>query len=122
MRLPSYPLTRTLAVVTMGYVSYALARPQMISSGLDGQVSTEDAKRLTRTWFGRDFPVGAIALFAPAPVVPYTVALRLAADATDAAVLGTSTTGEARSKSLKVTGGWGALQAAAFLVDRALAR
>ena len=122
MGLPSYPLTRTLAAATLGYVSYALVKPEMITDGLDGQVSRTEATRLTRTWFGRDLPVAGMALLGPASLVPYTVALRLAADATDGAVLGTTTTGEARRKSLMVTGGYGVLQAAAYLLDRAIAR
>ncbi|MDO5504535.1 MAG: hypothetical protein Q4G67_15330 [Actinomycetia bacterium] len=118
MRLPSYPLTKTLALVSLGYVTVMALQPERLTKQLGGQVSESEAQKLTKTWAGRDLPVCALALAGPDSAVPTAVGLRIAADITDAVTLGTATTGKARQSVLAVTGGWGVAQLAAFLIDR----
>lgn len=118
----SYPLTKTLALVSLGYVTVMAAQPKRLTTQLDGQVTSAEAEHLTKTWAGRDIPVCLLALAGPDSAVPVAVGLRLAADVTDAVTLGTATSGAARSKVLATTGGWGVAQLAAFLIDRRLRR
>lgn len=118
MHLPSYPLTKTLALVSLGYVTVMALQPERLTRQLGGQVSESEAQKLTKTWAGRDLPVCALALAGPDSAVPTAVGLRIAADITDAVTLGTATTGRARTAVLAVTGGWGVAQLAAFLIDR----
>lgn len=118
MRLPSHPLTKTLALVSVGYVTVMALTPERLTKQLGGQVSRSEAEHLTKTWAGRDLPVCALALAGPDSTVPYAVGLRIAADITDAVTLGTATTGKARTAVLATTGGWGLAQLAAFLIDR----
>lgn len=115
----TYPLTRTAALLTAAYNVSAVARPQSLVSGLDGQVSLDEATLLTRTWAGRDLPVTAVAL-ADQRALPAAVALRIVADLTDATVLGLRCTGTARRKALGVTLGWAAVNAVCYLTDRRL--
>ena len=117
-----YPLTRAAAVLTAVYNAYAVARPDALVTGLGGQVSTAESTLLGRTWAGRDLPVAALMLAAPSPLRDAAVGLRIAADLTDATVLGLRTTGSPSTKALVVTLGWAALNAAALTIDRRRAR
>ena len=58
-----------------------------------------------------------LGIVGPASLVPVTVGLRIANDLTDAAVLGSTTTGKVRTRILGITLGWAALNAAAFALD-----
>jgi hypothetical protein len=117
-----YPLTRTAAALTAVYNAYALARPDALVKGLEGQVDEAESTLLARTWAGRDLPVAALALAAPSPVRDVAVGLRIAADVTDATVLGLRTSGTPQRKALGVTLGWAALNALALVADRRRAR
>lgn len=117
-----YPLTRAAAALTAAYNAYAVARPDALVEGLEGQVGREESTLLARTWAGRDLPVAALVLVAPSPVRDVAVGLRIAADVTDATVLGLRTSGTPQRKALGVTLGWAALNALALVVDRRRAR
>lgn len=114
----SFPLTRAAAAATLAYNIAAIARPHALVTGLNGQVTDEQARLLTRTWFGRDVPISGLALLGRPDAVPVAAGLRIAADLTDAAVLGIACTGSARTKALGVTLGWAAVNAVAVTIDR----
>lgn len=113
-----YPLTRATHALTAGYGLYALVKPDHLQNGLEDQAGERlGTDRLSRTYAGRELPVTLLGIFGPPSVVPLTVALRVANDLTDAAVLGSTTTGTVRKRILGITLGWAALNAAVYAVD-----
>ena len=116
--LTQYPLTRATHVLTAGYGLFALVKPGHLQNGLEDQAGDKlGTDRLARTYTGRELPVTLLGILGPASLVPTTVALRVANDLTDAAVLGSTTTGKVRTRILGITLGWAALNAAAFALD-----
>jgi hypothetical protein len=111
--------SKMLSAVTAGYAAYCVARPRHLADAL--QVPPDRAPetdRLALTYAGRDLPLAAVALLSSDPTLVRTaMGLRLAADLTDASVLGSSTAGAVRSKVLAVTLGYGALHVAALVAD-----
>lgn len=116
--MPALPRTRLVQLATAAYGVYALADPEHLATALPGDVDAASSHRLALTYAGRDLPISLIGAFGPAPLVPVALALRLAGDLTDAATLGTTTTGSNRAKVLAVTLGWGAVNLLAFSADR----
>ena len=116
--LKLYPRTRLVAAATVAYAGYALAQPEHLHTALPGDVTPQESRRLAHTYAGRDLPIGLLGLLGPGALVPVAVGLRVAADLTDAATLGSSTTGSNRAKVLAVTLGYAALNLVAFKADR----
>ncbi len=116
--MPTYPRTRLVQLATAVYGAYALAQPEHLHSALPADVDRLTSRRLSTTYAGRDLPISLLGAFGPPRLVPVALALRLAGDLTDAATLGSTTTGSSRTKVLGVTLGWGAVNLAAFAADR----
>ncbi len=113
-----YPLTRATHVLTAAYGLYALVKPGHLQNGLEDQAGERlGTDRLSRTYTGRELPVTLLGIFGPPAVVPTTVGLRIANDLTDAAVLGSTTTGRVRRRILGITLGWAAVNATAYALD-----
>lgn len=117
-----YPLTRATALATTAYNVYALANPGALTKATSGQVTATEAQLLGRTWAVRDMPVSALMWSGEDSVVRAGVALRVAADVGDAAILGTRLHGDPRRKAPGIAAGWALVSLAAHLGDRALAR
>ena len=113
-----YPLTRTVAALTGAYNAVALARPGALVTGMQGQVTRAESVLLARTWAGRDLPLVALVLSGHPGAVGVATGLRVAADLTDATVLGLRTQGAPRRKALGVTLGWAAVTGLAYALDR----
>ncbi len=111
-----FPLSRALSAVTAGYGAYCLLRPAQLADAL-GERADTGSRRLALTYAGRDLPSGVLTLLGPDASVPQLMSLRIAADLGDAATLGASTSGAARSKALGITLGWATLNAAALWWD-----
>ena len=116
--MPTYPLTRLAALATAGYAGFALAQPEHLHRLLPADVTPRESRRLAMTYAGRDLPISLLGVLGPTSAVPVALGLRLAGDLTDAATLGSTTSGAARAKVLAATIGWGALNAAAYTRDR----
>ena len=116
--LKLYPRSRLAALATAAYAGYAIAQPEHLHTALPGDVSPQESRRLAHTYAGRDLPISLVGLLGPGALVPVAVGLRVAADLTDAATLGSSTTGGNRVKVLAVTLGWAAVNVAALQADR----
>ncbi len=116
--MPAFPRTRLAALATAGYAGYALAQPEHLHRLLPADVTPRESRRLAFTYAGRDLPISLLGALGPAPAVPVALGLRLAGDLTDAATLGSTTTGSARTKVLAATLGWGAVNLVAFAADR----
>ena len=66
----------------------------------------------------RDLAVSAAGVFGSPRVVKAAMAIRIAADLGDCALLAARTEGDVRRKVMGVTLGWAGLNAVALLVDR----
>jgi hypothetical protein len=113
-----YPRTRLVALATAAYGAYALAQPEHLHTALPEDVTPQESRRLAHTYAGRDLPISLVGLLGPSTLVPVALGMRVAADLTDAATLGASTTGGNRAKVLGVTLGWAAVNLVAFRADR----
>jgi hypothetical protein len=111
--------SRMLSVATAGYAAFCIAKPRHLAEALRvPEERAPETDRLALTYAGRDLPLAAVALLSSDPALVRTaMGLRLAADLTDAAVLGSSTAGAVRTRVLAVTLGYGALHVAALLAD-----
>ena len=117
--MPTMKLSRALSAATASYGAYALARPDHLPDALDAGRSDREGLRLLAQSYGvRDLAISGAAVLGPAPVVKAAMALRIAMDLGDCALLAARTEGEVRSKVMAVTLGWGALNTLALLVDR----
>lgn len=116
--------SRALSALTAGYAVYCAVKPRHLADALEvPEPEAAETDRLARTYTGRDLPLAAIAMLSRDPVLVRTaMKLRLAADLTDATVLGTTTSGAVRAKALAVTLGYGALHVAALAADARSAR
>lgn len=116
--------SKMLSAVTAGYDVYCAVRPRHLADALEVPADrAPETDRLALTYTGRDLPLATLALLSKDPrLVRTAMSLRLAADLTDATVLGTSTTGAVRTKVLAVTLGYGALHVAALAADARAAR
>jgi hypothetical protein len=116
--------SRALSTATAGYAVFCVVRPRHLADALEVPPErAPETDRLARTYAGRDLPLAALALLSRDPATVRTaMGLRLAADLTDAAVLGSTTSGAVRSKVLAVTLGYGALHLAALAADARSAR
>lgn len=113
-----YPLTKSLAVVTLGYSAWVATHPETLRRQLADPVEWQvPAERLTRTWAGRDVPGAVLTLLGGSTGARVGALLRVAGDLTDASVLGPTVDPAVRPKVLAVTGGYAVLNALALLVD-----
>lgn len=114
-----YPLSRVLGAATAAYAGYALARPGPLTRALQAAPSEEPAlDRLARTYGVRDLASTALLFTGSTALIRAGMALRIAGDLGDCAILGTSTTDPAvRRKVVPITAGWATLNAAAWLAD-----
>lgn len=114
-----YPLTRALAVVTLGYSAWVVASPDKLRAQLDDPADWErPASRLAFTYAGRDVPISALALLGGAQGARAAALLRMAGDLTDAVTLGTTaSSAAARKKAVAAAAGYGVLNGLALLSD-----
>ena len=120
----SHPRSRAMALATSAYAGYALARPAHLADAL--RASPEERPSLDRlalTYGVRDLASSALVL-APVPaLVRAGMALRVAGDLGDCAILvGTTTEPAVRRKLGAITLGWAALNALAWVADERDAR
>lgn len=114
-----YLFSRVMGLATATYAGYALARPGHLTRALAAPPSQQSAlDRLARTYGVRDLASTAL-LFTPDPaLIRAGMALRIAGDLGDCAILGTSVHDHAvRRKLVATTLGWATLNAAAWLAD-----
>ena len=114
--------SKLVSALTLGYGVYALVRPRHLGRQMEvpaHEVPVYD--QMARTYGGRDLAISGLALAARAPtLVSVAMALRIAGDVTDAAVLGAAApNGQVRTKMLSATLGWATLNAVALAADRA---
>ena len=113
-------LSRLMSVATLGYAVFALVKPRHLADGV--QVPAEQAPaydRLAYTYAGRDLAVSTLGIAGPTrALVTTAMALRIAGDLADAAILGsTARVPQARGKVLGATLGWAAANAVALTLD-----
>jgi hypothetical protein len=114
-----YRWSRLMSAATAAYGCYALARPGHLTDALQVPVTDRTGHdRLARTYGVRDLATSALAFSGRPELVRAAMALRIAGDLGDCAVL-TSTTydPDVRRKVAGVTLGWAALNALAWLAD-----
>lgn len=114
-----YPLTKALAVATLGYSAWVVTSPDTLRAQLDDPADwRQPATRLAYTYAGRDVPISALALLGGTRGARTGALLRIAGDLTDAVTLGTTGSSDAsRKKAVAVALGYGVLNAVALLVD-----
>ena len=114
-----YPLTKALAVATLGYSAWVVASADTLRTQLDDpQDWHRPASRLAWTYAGRDVPISALALLGGVQGARTGALLRIAGDVTDAITLGTTASSSAaRRKAAAVAAGYGVLNALALVVD-----
>ncbi|MGB7450264.1 MAG: hypothetical protein WA892_14220 [Ornithinimicrobium sp.] len=121
----TYPLSRILSTATAGYGVFALLKPDHLGTALEAPGEQMPAFDLMAyTYALRDIPVSAVGMFASSPrLVTGSMLMRIASDFGDATILGLNIADEqVRTKALKVTLGWGALNVLGLLLDRRLER
>ncbi|MBM7507127.1 hypothetical protein JOE61_000941 [Nocardioides salarius] len=117
--MPTMKLSRTLSAATASYGAYALVRPSHLPDALGSQAGDREGLELLSQSYGvRDLAVSAAGLFGSPRVVKAAMAIRIAADLGDCALLAARTEGDVRRKVMGVTLGWAGLNAVALLVDR----
>jgi hypothetical protein len=114
-----YPLTKALAVVTLGYSAWVVTSADSLRAQLDDpQDWHRPASRLAFTYAGRDVPISALALLGGAQGARTGALLRIAGDVTDALTLGTTASSSAsRKKAVVVAAGYGVVNALALVLD-----
>ena len=114
-----YPLTKSLAVVTLGYSAWVISRPDALREQLDDPGSwSRPAARLAYTYAGRDVPISALALLGGQQGARTGALLRLAGDLTDAVTLGaTASSSSSRKKAIATALGYGVVNALALVLD-----
>lgn len=114
-----YPLSRVLGLATCGYAVYALVRPGHLAGALEADEAERPAlDRLARTYGVRDLATSALLLSSASELNRAAMALRIASDLGDCAVLGaTSDDPTVRRKVVAVTLGWAGLNALAWWAD-----
>lgn len=113
------PLSRLMGLATSLYGVYALVRPGHLARALDASpAERRSLDRLARTYGVRDLASSSLLLSSDPALARAAMALRVASDLGDCAVL-TSTTSDrgVRRKIAAVTLGWAALNAAAWWAD-----
>jgi hypothetical protein len=115
------PLSRLMSLLTLFYGAYALVRPRHLGRQLEateGELPVYD--RMAHTYAGRDLAVSALGILGRDPaMVTASMALRIAGDVSDAAVLAVAAPrAQVRAKMLAATLGWATLNAAALAADR----
>ena len=108
-----------MGAATSAYGVYALARPGHLARALDApDVERRSLDRLARTYGLRDLATSSLLLSSDAALARAAMALRIAGDLGDCAVLATTTSDRhVRRKVAAVTLGWAALNAAAWWAD-----
>jgi len=114
-----YPLTKALAVATLGYSAWVVTSPDTLRDQLDDPADwRQPVTRLAYTYAGPDVPISALALLGGAWGARTGALLRIAGDLTDAATLGSTASSHAsRKKAVAVALGYGVVNALALLVD-----
>jgi hypothetical protein len=120
-RIPMF-WSKLVSALTLGYGVFALLKPRHLGRQMEApahEVSVYD--QMARTYGGRDLAISGLALASRAPtLVSAAMALRVAGDLTDAAVLGAAApNAQVRTKMLAATLGWATLNAVALAADRA---
>jgi hypothetical protein len=98
---------RVMSVATAAYAVYALAKPEHLGRAIGSSDPMWDT--VARIFGVRDLAVSAVGVFGPPTAARAALAIRCALDFGDAAALGATLDGEARTKVLGVAGGWGLL-------------
>lgn len=108
-----------MGAATAAYAGYALARPGHLARALQAPASEEPAlDRLARTYGVRDLTSTALLFTGRTSLIRAGMALRIAGDLGDCAILGATTEDPAvRRKVVLVTLGWATLNAAAWFAD-----
>ncbi|MGB3185824.1 MAG: hypothetical protein WBG76_01060 [Ornithinimicrobium sp.] len=117
----TFPLSRILSASTGAYGVFALLKPDHLGSALEVPAEKMPAYNLMAYTYGlRDIPVSAVGMFASSPaLITASMTMRIISDFGDATILGLNVDDpQVRNKALKVTIGWGVLNAAALLIDR----
>lgn len=114
-----YPLTKALAVVTLGYSAWVVTSADTLRTQLDDPADWQrPASRLAFTYAGRDVPISTLALVGGAQGARTAALLRIAGDVTDAVTLGsTASSASSRKKAVAVAASYGVLNALALVVD-----
>lgn len=114
-----YPLTKALAVATLGYSAWVVTSADSLRAQLaDPQDWQRPASRLAYTYAGRDVAISTLALLGGPQGARTAALLRIAGDVTDAVTLGsTASSAASRKKAAAVAAGYGVLNALALLAD-----
>jgi hypothetical protein len=114
-----HPLTKALAVATLGYSAWVVTRADTLRAQLDDPIDWDrPASRLAWTYAGRDVPISALALLGGVQGARTGALLRIAGDVTDAITLGsTASSSGARRKAAAVAAGYGVVNAVALVLD-----
>ncbi|PUA80150.1 hypothetical protein [Nocardioides currus] len=114
-----YPLTKALAVATLGYSAWVITHPDALRDQLDDPGAwSRPVARLAYTYAGRDVPISVLTLLGGRQGARTGALLRLAGDLTDAATLGaTASSSSSRKKAVATALGYGVVNAVALVVD-----
>jgi hypothetical protein len=113
------PYGRLAGLATSGYAAYALLRPGHLADALEADpAECRGLDRLAMVYGVRDLSTSALLLASDPALGRAAMALRIASDLGDCAVL-TATTSDprVRRKVAAVTLGWAAVNAAAWWAD-----
>ena len=101
---------RTMHLATAGYAVYCLVKPEHLREAIGSDDTMWDT--VARVFGVRDLAVAGVGLLGSASATRTALAIRSTIDFGDAALLGLTLDGEARSKAVGVAAGWGLLNLA----------
>lgn len=124
VRAMTYSRSRALSAATAAYGLFALVKPRHLGDALEApHVQRSAVDQIAYTYAVRDLSISAMALLGSPALVRAAMALRVAGDLGDAAILSRYAPNQkVRSKVLAVTLGWGVLNTAALLADEKATR
>jgi hypothetical protein len=111
-------LSRLTSAATAAYGLFALVRPSHLPDALEVRGPSRSTwEALALTYGGRDVAVSAVGIWGSPQVVRVAMAVRIASDLTDGAILSSRTSGAVRRKAVAVTLAWAGINTAALVLD-----
>lgn len=101
---------RAVSLATAGYAVYSLVKPEHLRRALGSDDEMWDT--VARVFGVRDLAVSAVGVLGSPTAARAALTIRTALDLGDAALLGLTLDGDARTKAVGAAGGWGLLNLA----------
>lgn len=107
---------RVMSAATAAYAVYSLAQPAHLRKALGSDDEMWDT--VARVFGVRDLAVSLVGLLGSPTAARTALTIRTALDLGDAALLGLTLDGDARTKAVGTAGGWGLLNLAVLAKSR----